>query len=93
MNKSAMPLKRSRRFVCRTTLSLSEGATALVHSKSHDDNPIPIILEVIPKAYSDFGIDQPPQGRMIDINRGWKRSEDSCNEFQDGPMASPRFLA
>lgn len=57
-----------------TKLSLDHGAVSLVHSKSHDGVPVPIILEVWPKAYVDFGIDEPPKGTMIDINRGWRRS-------------------
>jgi len=55
-------------------ISLQHGATALVHSKSHDGVPVPITLEVWPKAYSDFGIDEPPAGKIIDINRGWRRT-------------------
>jgi hypothetical protein len=55
-------------------ISLGNGAVSLVHSKSHDGVPVPIILEVWPKAYSDFGIDEPPDGTIVDINRGWRRS-------------------
>ncbi len=56
-----------------TKLTLENGAVASVHSKSHDGVPVPIILEVRPKAYSDFGIDEPPEGAIVDINRGWRR--------------------
>lgn len=56
-----------------TYLSLNHGAVALVHSKSHDGVPVPITLDVTPKAYSDFGVNDPPEGTVIDINRGWKR--------------------
>ncbi len=58
-----------------TKISLEHGAVALVHSKSHDGAPVPITLEVSPKAYSDFGIDEPPEGKIVDINRGWRRAE------------------
>jgi hypothetical protein len=58
-----------------TKISLEHGAVALVHSKSHDGDPVAITLEVSPKAYSDFGIDEPPAGRIVDINRGWRRAE------------------
>jgi len=55
----------------RCTLDLKDGAVALIHSKSHDGEPVPISLEVTPRAYSDFGIDNPPEGRTMVINRGW----------------------
>jgi hypothetical protein len=32
-------------------------------------------LEVKPKAYSDFGIDDPPGGNIVDINREWRREK------------------
>jgi TIR domain-containing protein len=54
-------------------ISLKDGAVALVHSKSHDGVPVPITLVVKPKAYSDFGTDDPPEGNVVDINRGWRR--------------------
>lgn len=56
-------------------LDLSGGAVALQHSKSHDGEPVPITLEVNPPAYCDFGTDDPPVPRIIDINRGWKYAE------------------
>jgi hypothetical protein len=51
------------------------GAVALVHSKSHDGIPVPITLEVEPRSYSHFGINDPPEGEIVDINRGWKRGQ------------------
>jgi hypothetical protein len=57
-----------------TDLSLDGGAVSLVHSKAHDGVPVPITLDVTPKAYSDFGVNDPPDGVVVDINRGWKRA-------------------
>src|SRR3984957_18720538 len=54
----------------RSTVDRSDGAVALIHSKSHDGEPVPISLEVDARAYCDIGTGEPPENKTININRG-----------------------
>src|SRR6266481_3050805 len=45
---------------------------SLIHSKSHDGQPVPISLLVTPAAYVTFGTNDPPDRNVLDINHGWQ---------------------
>ncbi len=48
---------------------------SLIHSKSHDGQPVPISLLVTPAAYVTFGTNDPPDRNVLDINHGWQNVE------------------
>ncbi len=54
----------------------SDRSVVLVHGKGNDGLSVPILADIEPPCFVQFGVGDPPAGTTLDIHHGWIRTND-----------------